>query len=151
MQISARTDYAVRAMLTLAAAGQDTVTGQALAAEQQLPQKFLEAILTDLRRTGLVRSRRGPIGGYALARPPSEIAIGEIVRAVDGPLAVVRGERPEQAVYAGAAEHLGTLWVALRAAVRSVLDDVTLEQVLSGELPAPVRDLLDSPGAWRSR
>lgn len=151
MQISARTDYAVRAMLTLAAAGQDTVTGQALSAEQQLPQKFLEAILTDLRRAGLVRSRRGPIGGYALARPASEIAIGEIVRAVDGPLAVVRGERPEQAVYAGAAEHLGTLWVALRAAVRSVLDDVTLEQVLSGELPAPVRDLLDSPGAWRSR
>ena len=151
MQISARTDYAVRAMLTLAAAGQDTVTGQALAADQQLPQKFLEAILTDLRRTGLVRSRRGPIGGYALARPPSEIAIGEIVRAVDGPLAVVRGERPEQAVYAGAAEHLGTLWVALRAAVRSVLDDVTLEQVLTGDLPEPVRDLLDSPGAWRSR
>lgn len=151
MQISARTDYAVRAMLTLAAAGQETVTGQALAAEQQLPQKFLEAILTDLRRTGLVRSRRGPIGGYALARPPSKIAIGEIVRAVDGPLAVVRGERPEQAVYAGAAEHLGTLWVALRAAVRSVLDDVTLEQVLSGDLPAPVRGLLDSPGAWRSR
>ena len=151
MQISARTDYAVRAMLILAAAGQDTVTGQALAAEQQLPQKFLEAILTDLRRSGLVRSRRGPIGGYALARPPSKIAIGEIVRAVDGPLAVVRGERPEQAVYAGAAAHLGTLWVALRAAVRSVLDDVTLEQVLSGDLPAPVRDLLDSPGAWRSR
>jgi Rrf2 family protein len=151
MQISARTDYAVRAMLILAAAGQDTVTGQALAAEQQLPQKFLEAILTDLRRSGLVRSRRGPIGGYALARPPSKIAIGEIVRAVDGPLAVVRGERPEQAVYAGAAAHLGTLWVALRAAVRSVLDDVTLEQVLSGDLPAPVKDLLDSPGAWRSR
>jgi Rrf2 family protein len=151
MQISARTDYAVRAMLTLAAAGQETVTGQAMAAEQQLPQKFLEAILTDLRRSGLVRSRRGPIGGYALARPPSKIAIGEIVRAVDGPLAVVRGERPEQAVYAGAAAHLGTLWVALRAAVRSVLDDVTLEQVLSGDLPAPVKDLLDSPGAWRSR
>jgi Rrf2 family protein len=137
-------------MLTLAAAGQETVTGQAMAAEQQLPQKFLEAILTDLRRSGLVRSRRGPIGGYALARPPSKIAIGEIVRAVDGPLAVVRGERPEQAVYAGAAAHLGTLWVALRAAVRSVLDDVTLEQVLSGDLPAPVKDLLDSPGAWRS-
>lgn len=151
MQISARTDYAVRAMLTLAAAGQEIVTGQAMAAEQQLPQKFLEAILTDLRRSGLVRSRRGPIGGYALARPPSKIAIGEIVRAVDGPLAVVRGERPEQAVYAGAAAHLGTLWVALRAAVRSVLDDVTLEQVLSGDLPAPVKDLLDSPGAWRSR
>lgn len=151
MHISARTDYAVRALLTLAAAGQETVTGQALAADQELPQKFLEAILADLRRAGLVRSRRGPVGGYALARPATEIPIGEIVRAVDGPLAVVRGERPEQAVYAGSAEHLGSLWVALRAAVRSVLDDVTLAEVLSGELPAPVQELLASPGAWRSR
>jgi Rrf2 family protein len=151
VHISARTDYAVRAMLTLASGGQETVTGQALAAEQQLPQKFLEAILADLRRAGLIRSRRGPVGGYALARPAAEIPIGEIVRAVDGPLAVVRGERPEQAAYAGAAEHLGTLWVALRAAVRSVLDDVTLDQVLSGDLPAQVRELIASPGAWRSR
>jgi Rrf2 family protein len=151
MHISARTDYAVRAMLTLAAAGEGTVTGQALAVEQQLPQKFLEAILGDLRRAGLVRSRRGPVGGYALARPPSDIPVGEIVRAVDGPLAVVRGERPEQAMYAGAAEHLGMLWVALRAAVRSVLDDVSLAEVLSGELPPTVRDLIASPGAWQPR
>lgn len=152
MHISARTDYAVRALLILAAAGPaGSVTGQALAAEQQLPQKFLEAILGDLRRTGLVRSRRGPVGGYSLARPASEIAVGDVVRAVDGPLAVVRGERPEQAVYDGAAEHLGTLWVALRAAVRSVLDDVTLEQVLSGDLPVQVRELIERPGAWTSR
>ena len=153
VHISARTDYAVRALLSLAAAGPGagTVTGQALAAEQQLPQKFLEAILADLRRAGLVRSRRGPVGGYALARPATEIAIGDVVRAVDGPLAVVRGERPEQAVYAGAAEHLGTLWVALRAAVRTVLDDVTLDQVLRGDLPEPVLHLLSEPGAWQSR
>ena len=152
MHISARADYAVRALLTLAAAGPGgTVTGQALAAEQQLPQKFLEAILGDLRRTGLVRSRRGPVGGYSLARPATEIAVGDVVRAVDGPLAVVRGERPEQAVYAGAAEHLGTLWVALRAAVRTVLDDVTLDQVLRGDLPEPVLHLLSEPGAWQSR
>ena len=153
MHISARTDYAVRALLSLAAAGPGagTVTGQALAAEQQLPQKFLEAILADLRRAGLVRSRRGPVGGYALARPATEIAIGDVVRAVDGPLAVVRGERPEQAVYAGAAEHLGTVWVALRAAVRSVLDGVTLAEVLSGDLPAQIRELVAEPGAWQSR
>jgi len=152
VHISARADYAVRALLTLAAAGPGgTVTGQALAAEQQLPQKFLEAILGDLRRTGLVRSRRGPVGGYSLARPATEIAVGDVVRAVDGPLAVVRGERPEQAVYAGAAEHLGTLWVALRAAVRTVLDDVTLDQVLRGDLPEPVLHLLSEPGAWQSR
>lgn len=151
MHISARTDYAVRALLILAAAGTGTVTGQALAVEQQLPQKFLEAILADLRRAGLVRSRRGPVGGYSLARPAAEISVGDVVRAVDGPLAVVRGERPEQAVYAGAAEHLGTVWVALRAAVRSVLDEVSLAEVLSGELPADVQDLVRQPGAWTSR
>lgn len=151
MHISARTDYAVRALLTLAAAGEGTVTGQALAADQDLPQKFLEAILADLRRAGLVRSRRGPVGGYSLSRPADAIVVGEVVRAVDGPLAVVRGERPEQAVYSGAAEHLGTVWVALRAAVRSVLDEVTLADVLSGRLPAQVQELVAQPGAWTSR
>lgn len=152
MHISARTDYAVRAMLSLAAAGPvGTVTGQALAADQDLPQKFLEAILADLRRAGLVRSRRGPVGGYSLSRPPDAVTVGEVVRAVDGPLAVVRGERPEQAVYSGAAEHLGTVWVALRAAVRSVLDEVTLADVLSGRLPAQVQGLVEQPGAWTSR
>lgn len=151
MHISARTDYAVRALLTLAAAGAVTVTGQALAADQALPQKFLEAILADLRRADLVRSRRGPVGGYSLARPADAITVGAVVRAVDGPLAVVRGERPEQAVYSGAAEHLGTVWVALRAAVRSVLDEVTLADVLSGDLPPQVQDLVDRPGAWTSR
>lgn len=151
MHISARSDYAVRAALGLAAAYPATVSSAGLASEQDLPRKFLEAILADLRRAGLVRSRRGPVGGYALSRPATDIPIGEIVRAVDGPLAVVRGERPEQAVYAGAAEHLGTLWVALRAAVRTVLDDVTLAQVLSGDLPEQIQELLSSPGAWRSR
>lgn len=151
MHISAKTDYAVRALLTLAAAAPGTVTGQTLAVEQELPQKFLESILVDLRRAGLVRSRRGPVGGYSLARPADQILVGEAVRAVDGPLAVVRGERPEQAVYAGAAENLGTLWVALRAAVRSVLDEVTIAELLSGDLPPRVRELVAEPGAWTSR
>ena len=151
MHISARTDYALRALLALAAAGSATVTGQALAAEQLLPPKFLEAILADLRRAGLLRTRRGPVGGYALARPPELITIGEVVRAVDGPLAIVRGARPEQARYEGAAEHLQTLWIALRSALRIVLDDVTLAQLLSGELPERVRELTTEPGAWTSR
>lgn len=151
MHISARTDYALRALLTLAAAESGTATGRALAAEQHLPHKFLEAILGDLRRAGLVRTRRGPDGGYTLARPPELIAVGDVVRAVDGPLAVVRGERPEQAVYEGAAEHLQTLWVALRAAVRSVLDEVTLAELLSGRMPDHVRDLVARPEAWTSR
>jgi Rrf2 family protein len=151
VHVTARTDYALRALLTLAATETGTATGQVLAAEQQLPQKFLEAILADLRRAGLIRTRRGPEGGYTLARPPAEVTVGEVVRAVDGPLAVVRGERPELAVYGGAAEHLQDLWVALRAAVRAVLDEVTIAQLLAGEMPAHVRALLDSPEAWTSR
>ena len=95
MHVTARTDYALRALLTLAATTSGTATGQALADEQHLPQKFLEAILGDLRRAGLVRTRRGPDGGYTLTRPPAEVTVGEVVRAVDGPLASVRGEAPE--------------------------------------------------------
>jgi Rrf2 family protein len=151
VHISARTDYALRALLILAASEPDAVTGQVLAERQALPTKFLEAILADVRRAGLVRARRGAQGGYALARPASEITVGEVVRAVDGPLAVVRGERPEQTQYAGPAEHLGTLWVALRAAVRAVLDEVTLSELLSGRLPRHVRNLVAKPDAWVSR
>jgi Rrf2 family protein len=151
VHISAKTDYALRALLTLAAADAETMTGHELADQQQLPLKFLEAILADLRRAGLLRTRRGPVGGYALARPATEISIGEVVRAVDGPLAVIRGERPEDAEYAGAAEHLQSLWIALRAAVRIVLDDVTLAELLSGDLPDRVRELVAEPGAWTSR
>jgi Rrf2 family protein len=151
VHISARTDYALRALLTLAASGKPTMPGPVLAEEQDLPLKFLEAILADLRRAGLVRSRRGAVGGYGLARPAEQITVGEVVRAVDGPLAVVRGERPEHAEYEGAAEHLQELWIALRAALRIVLDEVTLAELLSGELPERVRDLVAEPGAWKSR
>ena len=151
MHISARTDYALRALLALAAAETPTVPGPVLAAEQDLPLKFLEAILADLRRAGLVRTRRGAVGGYGLARSADLITVGEVVRAVDGPLAVVRGERPERAEYEGAAEHLQELWIALRAALRIVLDEVTLAELLSGELPERVRDLVAEPGAWKSR
>jgi Rrf2 family protein len=151
MQISARGEYAVRAALGLAAAHPVTVSSHALANEQGLPHKFLEAIMADLRRAGLVRSVRGAEGGYQLARAPGEIAVGAVLRAVDGPLAAVRGRRPEETEYAGSASHLGELWVALRAAVRGVLDEVTLEQVATGALPAEVRRLVDTPDAWRPR
>jgi len=151
VHISARTDYALRALLALAAADAPTVPGPVLAAEQGLPLKFLEAILADLRRAGVVRTRRGAVGGYALARSADLITIGEVVRAVDGPLAVIRGERPELAAYEGAAEHLQELWIALRSALRIVLDEVTLAELLSGELPERVRDLVAEPGAWKSR
>ncbi|WP_073254854.1 Rrf2 family transcriptional regulator [Cryptosporangium aurantiacum] len=151
MQISARAEYAVRALLALAANDPTTSTAQALADEQGLPRKFLEAILSDLRRGGLVRSQRGAEGGYRLARPADAIAIGEVLRVVDGPLAGVRGERPEAAVYNGAAQNLQTVWVAVRAAVRNVLDEVTLADVLSGNFPSHVSEMVAAPGAWAPR
>jgi Rrf2 family protein len=151
MQISARGEYAVRAALGLAAAYPATVSSHALASEQDLPHKFLEAIMADLRRGGLVRSVRGADGGYQLARPPGEIGIGAVLRAVEGPLAAVRGMRPEETRYAGSAAHLAELWVAVRAAVRGVLDEVNLEQVVAGRLPAGVRRLVEAPGAWQPR
>jgi Rrf2 family protein len=151
MQISARADYAMRALLVLAAAEAESATAQALADRQSLPRKFLEAILSDLRRAGLVRSQRGAEGGYRLARPADEITVGDVLRAVDGPLAAVRGERPETATYDGVAEHLQIVWVAVRAAVRSVLDEVSLADVLRGQFPLHVQELVDAPGAWARR
>ncbi|MBO0871110.1 MAG: Rrf2 family transcriptional regulator [Micromonosporaceae bacterium] len=151
MQITARGEYAVRAALALAAAHPATVSAQALAAEHRLPRKFLEAILGDLRRSGLVNSTRGVEGGYTLARAPDQIVVGDVLRAADGPLAAVRGVRPEQTVYDGTAEHLKELWIAVRASVRRVLDEVSLADVVRGRLPAHVRRLIADHEAWQSR
>ena len=149
MNISAKSDYAVRAMLELSAeGGTGPVTGESLANAQQIPVKFLENILVDLRRAGLVSSQRGAEGGYRLARPASRITVADVIRAVDGPLANVRGMRPEDAEYEGAAEALRDVWVAMRAALRSVLERVTLADLASGSLPASVRKLTANPDAW---
>lgn len=149
--MSARGEYAVRAAVGLAAAYPRTVSAQALADEQHLPYKFLEAVLADLRRAGLVRSVRGAEGGYQLARPPGEIVVGSVLRAVEGPLAGVRGQRPESVRYEGNAVHLTDLWIAVRSALRSVVDEVSLEHLLSGRLPNPVKQLIEVPDAWQTR
>jgi Rrf2 family protein len=167
VDIPAKSDYAVRAMLALAELtveeagprghhGDDgstdhLATVEQLADRQGLPRKFLEAILRDLRRAGLVRTRRGARGGYSLAMAPNEITVGMVLRAVDGPLAEVRGLRPHETSYIGAAEHLPTLWVAVRSALRDVLDTTTLEQLRTGRLSARVRRLAEQPDAWESR
>lgn len=151
MHISAKSDYAVRAMLTLAASDAGRVTVEQLVESQALPRKFLESIMGDLRRGGLVVSKRGSDGGFLLARAPAEITIGDVLRAVDGPLAEVHGLRPEQASYHGSAAHLNTVWIAVRAALRTVLDTVTLADVLADDLPGPVRALTEDPAAWLSR
>ena len=154
MDISAKTDYAIRALLSLAeAASVDgrPVSVDTLALRQTLPRKFLEAILGDLRRAGIVTSQRGSSGGYVLGRPAAQITLGEVFRVVDGPLAEVRGLRPHETVYEGVAEHLPVVWVAVRASLRRVLDGTTLEDVRTGALPAAVAELAADPDAWQNR
>ncbi|WP_375493088.1 RrF2 family transcriptional regulator [uncultured Jatrophihabitans sp.] len=151
MQISAKTDYAVRALLTLASREPELVKIDTVIAEQGMPRKFVEAILGELRRAGIVRSQRGADGGYGLARPAADITLGSVLRAVDGPLAEVRGLRPHETVYEGVAQHLPEVWVAVRSSLRRVLDETTIAEVLSGRLPAHVRRLNNVPDAWLPR
>lgn len=124
---------------------------ESIAQAQDIPQKFLQTILCDLRRAGIVASRRGIDGGYRLGQPAKEISVADVVRAVDGPLATVRGERPQDLNYAEAAEALRPLWVAMRASVRGVLENVTLADLASRKLPAKVRRIADSTDAWQNR
>ena len=150
MYISAKVDYAVRAMCAVAAVGDQAVTAESLATAQGLPPKFLESILNDLRRAGLLRSQRGADGGYRLARPAKDITVADIIRPLDGPLAEVRGLRPEAASYEGAAEHLQQVWIAVRSSLRSVLEKVTLADLVAGTLPRSVVQLTEKPEAWIS-
>jgi Rrf2 family protein len=150
VRISAKADYAVRASLELAAAG-GPMKGDALSEAQAIPLKFLENILIEMRHAGLVRSQRGPDGGYWLAKPAGEIAVADVIRAVEGPLASVRGESPEELEYAGAAERLQDVWIALRSNLRAVLETVTLADVVGDKLPKDVARLTKVPEAWVRR
>jgi Rrf2 family protein len=150
MQIPAKAEYAIRALLTLAASNV-SVSVDHLAHEQDLPAKFLGAIMSDLRRGGLVTSQRGPDGGFKLAKDPDSIMIADILRVVSGPMAGVRGMRPETLVYEGEAKHLREVWVAVRGTLREVLEHVTLGQVLRGELPDAVTRFTNDPDAWITR
>ncbi len=152
MHISARSDYAVRAVVALAAAGgTGPVKSEIIATGQGIPQKFLESILNDLRHAGLVRSQRGPDGGYWLNRPAKDIFVADVIRAVDGPMATVRGQRPEDIVYAGSAAPLQRVWIAVRHNLRDVLENVTVAHIASGTLPARVEKLAADAEAWKTR
>ena len=151
MRISAKADYAIRAASELAAAGGGPVKGDALATAQGIPPKFLENILSDLRQSGLVRSQRGAEGGYWLARSAEEISVADIMRAVDGPLATVRGQKPEDVDYVGAAEPLQRVWIAVRHNLREVVENVTVADIASGRLSEAVGSLADDPEAWVTR
>lgn len=149
MRVSAKADYAIRAAVELAAAGDGPVKGDHIATAQQIPPNFLENILADLRNSGIVASRRGAEGGYWLAKPANEVSLAEVIRAVDGPLANVRGVRSEQLEYGGNAAKLLDVWVAVRASLRSVLEQVTLADVASGRLPDNVEKLASDQDAWQ--
>lgn len=138
----------MRALLEMAQRDRPT-SGESLAVGQNIPARFLFSILGDLRRAGLITNQRGPDGGYRLARPPEHITPADVIRALDGPLAEVRNLSPEAALYTGSARYLQHLWVATRASLRSVLDLVTLADLLKGDFPESVADLLDSPSAWQ--
>ena len=152
MRITAKVDYAVRAAIELVGADRGApVKGDRISAAQDIPTKFLENILSELRRAGLVGSRRGTEGGYWLARPPGQITIADIIRAVEGPLANVQGVRPEELEFTGRAEPLQRMWVCVRASLRSVLEQVTLADLAAGRLPPKVSRLADDPDAWSPR
>ena len=148
VRVSAKADYAIRAAIELAAAGDGPVKGDRIAQAQEIPSNFLENILSDLRNAGIVASRRGADGGYWLAKPAAEVSLADVIRAVDGPLANVRGIRSEQVTYQGSAEKLRDVWVAVRASLRDVLENVTLAELARGELPERVAALAANPDAW---
>jgi Rrf2 family protein len=151
MRVTAKVDYALRAAAELAAAAGAARKREAIAGAQGIPVPFLEQILLALKRAGIVRTRRGPEGGYWLARDPDAITLAEVIRAVEGPLANVQGERPEDVEYTGAATPLQDVWIAVRANLRAVLDEVTLADLAANRLPPEVIALTEDPAAWEPR
>ena len=150
MHVTAKADYAVRAVVELAASSQDSPRKvDEVAQAQGIPVSFLENILTQLRSSGIVRSQRGPEGGYWLAEPSDQISLARVIRAVEGPLVGVRGQRPEEIVYTGSAASLQQVWIALRANLRKVLEHVTVADVAAGKLPKDVLALTKAEEAWR--
>ena len=151
MRVSAKADYAVRAAAELAAAAEGPIKGERLAEAQDIPLQFLEHILLELKHAGIVRARRGAKGGYWLAKPADEVTIAEIVRAVEGPIAHVQSLPPEAIEYRGNAKHLQEVWIAVRASLRTVLEHVTLADLVSGQLPDEVAELARPKDAWAAR
>jgi Rrf2 family protein len=151
VQVNAKVDYALRALAELATVGEGPMKAEAMARAQGIPPKFLENILLELRHAGIVISQRGAEGGYRLGRPANEITLADVIRVVDGPLANVRGLRPETLEYTGPATALLPVWIALRANMRAVLERVTLADLVRGELPPEIVALTASPDAWSRR
>jgi Rrf2 family protein len=151
VRVSAKSDYAVRAAVELAGAGEEPLTAEVVAGRQDIPLPFLQKILHELRIARIVSSQRGPDGGHRLARPAAEITVADVLRAVEGPLAAVRGEPPEALHYRGAAAPLQAVWIALRTNMREVLEGVTLADLAQARLPRRVAALAEKPDSWLTR
>lgn len=151
MRVSAKADYAVRAVAELAASPDGPVKGERLADSQDIPLQFLEHILLDLKHSGIVRARRGAKGGYWLAKEAEDVSIADVIRAVEGPIANVQSAPPESITYTGSAKELQNVWIAVRASLREVLESTSLADLVSGELPANVRELAEDKDAWQPR
>lgn len=151
MRISAKVDYALRAVVELACAGGHPIKAEQVAAAQEIPLRFLENILQELKHEGIVAAQRGSTGGYTLGRDPKKITLADVIRAVDGPLANIKGKRPEELSYAGTAQPLQMIWVAVRANLRAVLEAVTIDDLAHDRLPEEVRALVQNADAWVGR
>jgi Rrf2 family protein len=147
MDISKKSDYAIRAILELGSTEAPSLTTEQIATAQKIPQHFLENIMLDLRRADMIVTQRGPGGGCRLAQSPDSITLADIVRAVDGPLLRVQGLRPEAVALEGVAMPLRDVWIAVRVSIRSVLEATTIADVIEGQLPSNVAELLNQPGA----
>ena len=150
MRITAKADYAVRAVCELAAAGDDPVKGELLAQAQDIPLQFLEHILLELKHARLIQARRGAKGGYWLARAPDEVTVADVIRAVDGPLVSVYGLRPEAVSYNDSAEVLQLVWIAARSSLREVFEEVSIQQLADGEMPPAVTKRTADEDAWKA-
>jgi Rrf2 family protein len=150
MRVSARADYAIRAVTELATAGDARLKREELAERQDIPPEYLESVLLALKRAGIVQSQRGSKGGFRLSRPSTDITLGDVIRAVDGPMSDVRGDRPELVEYRGAARHLNLVWIAVRASLREILDGTTVDALVRNKMPKRVRMLTEDPAAWTS-
>ncbi len=150
MRVTARSDYALRAVAELAVAGEQRVKRDVIAQRQHIPVEFLESVLLSLKHAGIVQSQRGASGGFRLARSATEITLGDVIRAVDGPMSDVRGDRPESVEYPAPAQHLQEIWIAVRASLREILDGTTVDALVRGKMPKRVRMLTEDPAAWTS-
>jgi Rrf2 family protein len=150
MRVTARSDYALRAVSELAAAGDAFVKREDIAERQGIPMEFLQSVMLSLRHAGIVHSRRGANGGFRLARGADTITLADVVRAVDGPMLEVRGDRAEDLLYPGAAKHVQDIWIAVRASLREILEGTTVDQLVRGKMPKAVRRLTEDPAAWTS-